>query len=59
MRIITILAVGVMSGFLMALALPSARAAGPRLPVRSMTLANVRGIWGNPLSETGPIGIHH
>ncbi len=59
MRIITFLTAGVMAGLLIALAAHPARAAGPRLPVRSMTLANVRGIWGSPLSETGPIGVRH
>ena len=59
MRIITILTAGVLSGLLLIVIVPSARAAALRFPVRSMTLANVRGIWGNPLAKTGPIGIHH
>ncbi len=59
MRIITILTAGVMSGLLLTTTPPPARAASRRLPVRWMTLANVQGIWGHPLSKTGPIGIHH
>ncbi len=58
MRIITVLVFLGMSVFLWTTAQPS-QAHSLIYPPRAMTAANVRGLWGPPVSTRGPIGIRH
>lgn len=58
MRMITVL-VFLGASLCLALTTGDVQAHSLTLPVRAMTAANVRGLWGPPQSTRGPIGIRH